>query len=358
MLLLERHLTRQFATTVAAVTVVLLLVGVGGLFADVAQKIAQGRVPASLLLSQLGLRTVQYLPMILPLALFIGLLLAISRLYAESEMAVLAAIGLGPQKLWRPLLLVTAPVALVVALASLWLGPASAQLAQTMVKSANRSFLVAGLDAGRFVELPGRAGVLYVGELSRDGTAFRQLFVQSERDGRLDIVTASAGELVLEGETQRYLRLHEGFRAEGAPGRSDFRILRFAENELRVPDREETSGEQLLQARSSVSLLGDAAPVRQAELHWRLATPLFTLMLGVIAMPLARMEPRQARYGRLLVALLVYVIGINLMLIGRSWLGNGSVPAVFGLWWLHLPAAGLALLLFWRDGRLPKRRVA
>ena len=51
-------------------------------------------VPAGLLLSQLGLRLIDFLPLILlPLALMLGLLLAIGRLYRDSEMPVLASIG-------------------------------------------------------------------------------------------------------------------------------------------------------------------------------------------------------------------------------------------------------------------------
>ena len=173
MLLIERHVLRQFALSVAAVAVVLVLVGLGGLLVDLMSEIARGKVPAALLLSQLGLRSVQVLPILLPLALFVGLLLAVGRLYADSEMAVFASIGVGPQQLWRPLLLIVLPVATMVALASLWLAPAGARIARDMIETANRSFLVAGLEAGRFMELPGRGGITIVaGQSARPGARF------------------------------------------------------------------------------------------------------------------------------------------------------------------------------------------
>lgn len=356
MLLIERYLLRQFAASVAAVVVVLLLVGLGGLLVDLMAEIARGKVPASLLLSQLGLRSIQVLPMLLPLALFVGLMLAIGRLYGDSEMAVLSAVGLGPQRLWRPLLAVAVPVAAVVALASLWAAPAGARLAERMIEDANRSFLVAGLEAGRFVELPGRAGVVYVGEISPEGTQFGRMFVQTERDGRLDVVTARAGELFLEGETARYLRLRDGFRVEGDPSKQDFRMMRFAENELQVPDREPEVDRDRLDAAPSLALAAmDEAPAR-AELHWRLATPIVALVLGLMALPLGRGEPRQARHGRVLAALLIYVNAMILLVLGKGWLAAGTLPAWAGLWWLLLPLAALAGWLFLVDGRLPRRR--
>src|SRR5688572_26075846 len=281
MLLIERHLLRQFAETVIAVAIVLLLVTLGALFTDLISEIAKGKVPAGLLLSQLGLRSIRFLTLVLPLALFLGLLLAVGRLYAESEMAVLAAVGLGPQRLWRPLLWVSLPVLLVVGAASLWLAPLSAHRAKEMIEVANRSFLIAGLEPGRFVELPGKGGVLYVTELSTDGTRFKELFVQREKEGRLDIVTAHAGTLQLIGGNERYLRLEEGFRVEGAIGQKDFRMMRFARNDVRVPDRESDGSADDLSSDSTFALLSRRDPLAQAEVHWRLAMPIFVVVLAL-----------------------------------------------------------------------------
>lgn len=356
MLLIERHLLRQFAASVAAVAVVLVLVGLGGLLVDLMSEIARGKVPAALLLSQLGLRSVQVMPVLLPLALFVGLLLSVGRLYGDSEMAVLSSVGLGPQRLWRPLAAVAVPVAALVALCSLWLAPAGARLAGEMVETANRSFLVAGLEAGRFRELPGRGGIIYVGALSTDGTRFSRLFVQTEREGRLDVVTAREGEMFFEGELGRFLRLRDGFRVEGRADQRDFRLMRFAENELRVPDREPGAEADALEARPTADLLGrrDAAP--RAELHWRLATPLLALALGLLALPLGRGEPRQARYGRVLAALLIYLNAMLLLVLGKGWLGGGGTPAWLGLWWVLAPLTALAAWLFLTDGRLRRPR--
>src|SRR5690606_7528029 len=221
-------------------------------------------------------------------ALFVGLLLAIGRLYGDSQMAVLSSVGLGPHQLWRPLLAVTVPVALVVALASLWAAPAGARLSQGMGEDANRSFLVAGPEARPFIEVPGRAGILDVGACDAAGSRFGRMFVQSEREGRLDASTAREGELILEGERGRYLLLRDGFRVEGDPQARAFRMMRFAENELQVPDREPEVEADKLDAVPTRALWPATGAVARAELHWRIATPLMVLVLGVLALPLGR----------------------------------------------------------------------
>lgn len=352
MLTVDRYLLREFALSVAAATVVMLFVTFGGVVADLLGKIASGSVPVALLISQLGLRSVRSLPLVLPLALFLGLMLCIGRMYRDNEMAVLASFGRGPRDALRPLLWLTLPAVLLIALSSLWVGPLAQRTARNMVATANRSLLVAGLEAGRFRELPGGQGMLYVGALSPDGSKMRSVFVQSESHGKLDIVTAQRGELYFEGTGERYLRLLDGMRIEGVPGRRDYRMMHFRRNDIRLPDRLTADTGQDATTATTTQLLRDPGPDARSELHWRLAAPIAAFLLALFALPLGRAEPRQPRYGRLMVALLVYLNYMVLMLFGRGLLDNARIPGWLGLWWLHLPVLGLALWLLWRDGRL------
>lgn len=354
---IDRYVLSELFGSFAASLVVLVMVSMGGLLADLLGRIARGKVPASLLLSQLGLRALDALPLLLPLALFLGVLLAVGRLYRDSEMAVLASIGLGSRALLRPLMFLALPVAALVAAVSLWASPLALETSKRMIDNANRSLLVAGLEPGRFIELPGRHSVIYLGGMSDDGSTFQRLFVHSERDGRIDVVTARQGQLFSEslGE-ERYLALDEGFRVEGVPGQDDFRMMRFTRNEIRVPDSEEAAVGSEPQRRDSLSLLQRRGAEDLAELHRRIGAPLAALILAVLALPLARTPPRATRYGVLLLGVLAYVVYQNLMVLGQSWLADGSLPVAVGLWWLHLPVLLLTLWLVARDGTLGRRR--
>ena len=107
---LDSYLFREFAQSTFAALVVLLIVSLGGVFADVLSDIARGRVPAGLMLAQLGLQVLNYLPLILPLGLMLGLMMAVGRLYRDTEMPVLTSVGVGPRRLLRPLMLVVGPM--------------------------------------------------------------------------------------------------------------------------------------------------------------------------------------------------------------------------------------------------------
>lgn len=359
MLKLDRYLFREFAQATFAALVVLMMVSLGGVFADVLSDIARGRVPAGMMLSQLGLQVLRYLPLILPLGLMLGLLLAVGRLYRDAEMPVLTSIGVGPRRLLKPLLLVVLPVVALIALCSLWLGPWAQRYSDEMIAAANRSLLVTGLEPGRFVELPGGGGVVYVGSMSNDGTRLSRIFVYRQQGDRLDVTTARSGGLTIDAPTERFLRLDEGFRVEGPldAGR-DFRLMRYASNELRLPEGEETRARDDPETLSTPALLGDPRPQAGAQLHARLAPPLLALAFALLAVPLARSPPRQPRYGRILMGFLAYLVGMNLMLLGTDWLGSGKLPMAFGLWWLVLPLLAFAVWLYRGDGRMRRSRVA
>ena len=352
MLKLDRYLLGDFVQSFLATLIVLLVVSVGGVLVDILGNIADGRLPAKLLFSQLGLQFIVYMPLILPLALMLGLLLAVARLYRDSEMAVITAIGVGPRRLLRPLLMLVVPVVALVGACSLWLGPWATRTAETMIQEANRSVLMAGLEPGRFTTLP-NGGVVYLSSISADGSELGRVFLQRHKDDRLEVVSAAGGRMYFEGSRQRFLQLDDGYQVEGpAAGGLDYRLAKFARNDVALPDGAAAGKDDDPELMSTLALLGDGRPEAQAQLHRRIAPPLIALAFALLTIPLGRSSPRQQRYGRMMLALMAYLVGTNLMFIGAGWIANGKLPVALGLWWLTLPLLGFAIWMYARDGRM------
>ena len=367
--IVDRYLVRELLVSFLAAVTILLLVTVGATVADLLAKIARGRVAADLLMALIGLRTVDSLTLLVPLAIFIGVQLAYGRLYRESEMAVFAASGLSVMGLVRPLLLLAVPLMLIMATISFWLAPAAVRQAQTLQEEASRSLIVAGLEPGRFVELPNNDGVMYVDSMNADGTKFRKMFVASERSNvenkttSLNVITATDGELYHDvNGTERYLGLNDGFRVEGVLGQDNFRLMRYQRNDVKLTDTEnDANADSVKRAAPTSVLLASNDTVQRAELQWRLAAPLSVLVLVMLALPLAKSSPREPRYARLLIALLSWFIYYNCLALGRSWISQGKYSPLIGFWWVQIPTALIALLLLWQSQRLPRprnRRVA
>ena len=353
---LDRYLSSEIARSVFAALVVLGMVSLGGVFADLLGEMASGKVPPPLLLSQLGLRLLRYLPLILPLALLLGYLLALGRLYRDSEMYVLASVGVGPRRLLRPVLQVAIPVLVVIAVCSIWLGPWADGVARGMVAEANKNLLVAGLEPGRFTPMS-NGGVAYAGSMSADGKRLGRVFVYREKGERMDVATARGGVLYRD-DGARVLAMEDGFRVEGPSAGTglDYRLMRYARNEMQLPAPDDERPADDPAFKPTLQLLGDSSPAANAQLHWRIAPPLLALAFVLLAVPLSRSSPRQARYGSMLLAFLAYLVGVFLMMLGTQWLAEGKLPAAAGLWWLLLPMLGLGTWLYARDGSVARGR--
>jgi lipopolysaccharide export system permease protein len=355
---LDRYLFAEFTQSFLAALMVLLVVSLGGVLVDVLGDVADGKLPAGLLLSQLGLATVSFLPLILSLSLMLGLMLAIARLYRDSEMPVLTSIGVGPGRMLRPLLMLVVPAVVLVGAVSLWGGPLAARTSQDMIDQANRSLIVAGLEPGKFTVLS-HGGVVYVGAMSADGRDLSRVFMQRQRGDRIDVVTARTGTMYFEGETSRFLQLQDGFRVEGPAGAGkDYRLMRYARNQVALPDRQDNKADDDPELLPTSQLLGDGRAEANAQLHARITPPLLCLAFALLSLPLARSAPRQSRYGRVMLGFLGYLFAFLMMINGTQWLSHGRLPPAAGLWWLSLPLLALGVWAYGRDGRMPRRKAA
>ena len=128
-----RYLTRDILLHTVAVSFVLFLVVFAGRFIRYLAEAAVGSLTGDVLLPIMLFKLPGFFEMILPLGLFIGTLLSLGRLYAESEMVVLRACGAGPGKLavfvMVPALIVTA----VVPALSLFIAPEGSARAQVLL---------------------------------------------------------------------------------------------------------------------------------------------------------------------------------------------------------------------------------
>ncbi|HEU0276643.1 MAG TPA: LPS export ABC transporter permease LptF [Rhodanobacteraceae bacterium] len=364
--ILDRYVLREFLLGTLAAVIVLLVIFTGSTFADIVNKVATGRLPGGIMFTVLGLSLVNTLQALLPMAMFLGMLLALGRMYRDSEMHVLAASGFGPGGLLRPAVIFACGMAIVVALVALWLGPLAARASNAEVDRANRSVIAAGLEAGRFTSLPGRGGTLFANTVSPDGTQLGTLFVESERTDKngvtsLSVTTAKHGELFHEGAVDnRFIALFDGHRFDIRMGQENWRSMAFERNDIALspPSTDSDADDDPESLRSTASLIGDHGLDARAELQWRIAIPFGPLALAMLALPMARQSPRTSPVGRILIAVLAYLVIMNLMTLARTFIASGKLAPPLGMWWVLLPVFVIGAVAFARQYATCKPRVA
>lgn len=338
--IIDRYLIREIGLTFLATAVMLLAMVLSHRLAGYLSKAANGLLARDSIFLLLALQTLHFLVVLIPLAFLISIMLTLGRLYRDHEMTALAACGYGPLSVYRAVFLLATVLALATAGLSLFLVPATMKIQFEVMAKARKEAEVSMFTPGTFREVLKGRHVVYVGAL--DNRELRNVFIQSvESDGDLSITTGDQGRQNVSEDGGRHIILDHGYRYRGTPGQGDYEILRFERATLRV---DTTPPPQTWQNREGVptwQLLGTNNPYYSTELHMRLNSPVGVWVIALWAPLLARVRPREGRYGRIVAAILLYAINFNLVGVGESWLIQGVISANLGLWWVH----GLFLLL-------------
>jgi lipopolysaccharide export system permease protein len=176
------------------------------------------------------------------------------------------------------------------------------------------------------------------------------VFLQRRTADRIEVMLADrARHEVREGGDLHVLVLYDGERYEAEPGRPEMRRVRFAEHGIPVRVGASVAGPARVETRPTLDLMLDGAPAAQAEFQRRVSLPLMALILAVLAVPLAELRPRQGRYARIGIVILVYFIYANLLSAAQTWVEKGWIQPALGVWWTHALVLLAALWLWWRQ---------
>jgi lipopolysaccharide export system permease protein len=344
--LLERYILREMITSAVAVTLVVVLILLTNEGARVLSRAADNQYPHDVVFALIGLGALQHLPILVPIGLLLGMVMAFGRLYHDSEMTAALACGVGMARIYAPVIAVGIVVAAVLAWLSLEVGPTSMARVLALRSEALHAGQFGSLSPGRFRSFGGGSTVVYAQNALADGT-LADVFVERDRDGRVEVALAQRARHALSADGQSLtISLFDGERFEGVPGSAQFRIIKkFTELTIPVqlPRIRDTAAD--LDAAPTGELIGSAALDRQAQLQWRIALPVMCLVLAVLAVPVSRLPPRRGRLSRVWLAVLLFILYFNLLEIGRAWMEHGTMPAAIGLWWVHVVVVATAIVI-------------
>jgi lipopolysaccharide export system permease protein len=239
---------------------------------------------------------------------------------------------------------------------SLFLSPLGASMVEQILDDASSQQSVSTIVPGRFQNYVGRRQVSYAETLSDKTWKMQNIFIAevgSSGDSELQpaVVVAESGEIVIGENEQRYLKLENGYRYEGFPGKLDFTVVKFdGYSQLIDPQSKDKERQQLKAEAKPTRLLWQSDQLKdKAALHWRMSLPLLVPIIAVIALALSKTDHRRGRYVKILPAILIYICYLVALSAARSGIETGKLPESLGLWWVHGLFILLAAVLFFSE---------
>jgi lipopolysaccharide export system permease protein len=337
-----RSTLREFTAAGIAVFLVLLVITFTTQLIRFLGFAARGGIPTDAVLILLGFSALGYLSVLLSAALFLSVLLTLTRVYRDSEMVVWQSSGLGLVAWLKPVLVYAAPVVVMVAVLSLYLTPWAIGKSEEYRHQLENRDDVSAVAPGVFKESKSGERVFFVEKVSSDLSRVENIFVHSSQNQRQGVMVAQRGYTELTSNGDRFLVLLNGRRYEGTPGQADYRIVRFERYSVRIEQSESKAYFPSQKSLPTRALLDEPTRLNLSELTWRVGLPVSALVLALLAIPLAAVNPRTGRFLNVLLAVFLYMIYSNLISIAQAWVANGGIRPLFGMWIVHV---GMLLLL-------------
>jgi lipopolysaccharide export system permease protein len=360
--ILFRYFAREIFITMFAVAGIVLVISMGWRFSGYLENAAAGLMSREVLFAVMAYRLPGFLELIIPVSYFLSIMLVHGRMHVDSEMIVLQACGMSTWRLIQMTLLTALAVMIMTAMISLWLKPMGEQRVETLLGDQNNLTEFDTLIPGRFQTLASGKRVTYTEGISDEGELARVFindYKEAAGNGPREAVTviADSGKTQVDGEGRRFLVLNNGRRYQGKPGEKNFQSIEYEEYGQLVVSGAFIQGEKRRTAIPTSELFSATDANAVSELHWRLGVVLLIPVIALLAIPLARVNPRQGRFTRLVPAMILCFVYILALSGARTALEKGGLPLNLGLWWVHGIALGTTFLMYrleWMAEKLNK----
>ncbi|VAW54391.1 Lipopolysaccharide export system permease protein LptF [hydrothermal vent metagenome] len=349
--IIDKYIVKELAFACLSVLFILLIIVLSTELVHLLSWVSQGIIPVSALMAYLINSLFEFAVVLIPLSLLMGILIAFGRLYRDSEMAAIMSAGIGPLQWYRPLMMVAVPTTLLLLVLMLFARPMiNIQRAQIAAEIKSRA-AVDTLLVGQFNRASKGGGVLFLESADKSSKQINNVFFQQRYEDESHVDLATSTNTYTDEEGRRYMMMQGGTHYVGDAGDMGFKIIKYKNYGIHIA-KKQVAAHFSEKSKSIAELWYSTKPIDQSELQWRFALPLATIIVAFMALPLSRTDPRSGRYGKLALALILYLIYSNFLSVGKTWIVQQKVPLWVGTWWVHLIAIIFTFYLLKRSGYL------
>jgi len=346
-LIIDRHISREIIRPFCTGLGLLVLIFIGFSAARQLTLAASGQLDMLTAFKLISLNTLITLEILLPSAFFFSVLAAIGRLYRDSEMSALYAAGISRARILQAVLKLALVIAVITGLMSILARPWAFRTSYELESQAAAEFDLKQMSADEFVTMDGSDYTFIAKDIDLERGLHQGVFLQKTyyEEARFEIIVAEFAAMpMLNPDQATRATFYNGYNyLLDIAGQKDI-TLKFNELVVELPN-EEAQAKYRRKAETTLNLSRSSNPKDIAEYQWRMSTPLATILLALIAVPLARSAPRESRFRNVSIALLAYITLFSMVSVLRTLIEQGTLGAIPGLWTAYALQAGLLAVL-------------
>lgn len=352
MKIFNRSLSLELMTSASAIFLITLGIVVAQRAGNIVRQVSRGIIPNDAIGTVLTFSLIKLLPLVLSLAIFLAVLLVLSRWHRDSEMVIWFGAGVSLNQFVLPIVRFVLPIVALIALMSLYVMPWATEKSESYREQLKKRDELASISPGAFKESKTGDRIYFVESFDDLGYKIKNVFVQSTQHQKVGIITSDTGSRFKAANGDNFLVLEHGRRYETTPNSAEVNTTDFERYDIRIEVKETTPEPTTTQSKSTSALFRDATAADSAEFQWRLSIPISAMILVLMAIPLSFVDPRAGRSLNVMFAVLIFIIYNNILSIFQAWITQGKLSTSIGLWPVHFIFIGLTLFLFHRRNHL------
>ena len=348
-MIIDRYIMREIIQPTLAICAILIMIFASYMATGFLMDALAGQLPGSTIILLILLRIVIALEVLLPTTLYLSVVIALGRLYKDSEMTALSACGVGTGRVLRPVFYSALIIAAIVASLSLFIRPLAYDRYYRLKAQAAVTFDLSRMNEETFYETADGRRIIYAQKVDQQRNEAKRVFIRTERNDTLQVIHARRAKQTEDPSSgKEILIFRDGYLYEFSRTGDHGSVLQFETSAMTLEAQEDLLLRYRVKAAPSRNLARSSDGEEIAEFQWRLSTPVATIMLALLGVPLSRSSPRQDKYTRVTAAVVVFAVYYNLSALAKKWVEKGILDTFPGIWWVQFLMAGLLLCLFWQ----------
>jgi lipopolysaccharide export system permease protein len=349
MKIIDKYITRELL--IPFMVLIVILTGLFSSFSSarfLAEAVTESLGIAAML-KLVMLKTLIALEVLVPIALYISVIIGLGRMNRDQEINVLRSAGISEHRIIYSVLIVAIPVGIISGALSMFVRPWAYEENYILNAQAGAELNTDRFQAGRFYGSEKSGRVVYINSKDESGKQMKNIFHYVSKKNGSEILVAKEGIQKIPVRGQRpQLHLFDGHIYKLTHASTKDTVSRFK----KLVYFSDNSNELDYKRKSAATnvLMDSSRPPDIAELQWRLSRPIATILLALIAIPFSRSSPRRNE-GEMVyfTAALVFAIYYILNGLAQTWVEQGRIGSIPGVWWLYVLMFVVSLSLMFPD---------
>ena len=323
--ILSKSLNMEVFKSSSSVLLIFFLLVVGSRIVGYFEQAAEGNLDPAIIMSVVALRFPDFITLLIPLSFFLGVLISISRIYADREIYGFFSVGLAPFDLIKFLAPQALLYFLLTLILSLYVAPYTKALSQEILKIDSFEEQLESIKSDEIVSL-NDGGFIYIQNTDNLLTGIKALKQNQENSFFViadELSTSETKELIK-------LNFNNGSFYSGVFSNSSKLQSNFNEFKLDIKKEKNLTNDMSL-----TKLFDFSSDSNTASFQWNVSVPITILILLFIGVYISEVKPRQGRFSVILPGMLLYVMYLSLLILGREYIVDNPKTS-FGLWYVHL----------------------